>query len=207
MRSLRILAVPERERKAQTLLVVAEAGDAILAPVIGARARLIVGKVAPSVAVLAVVLPYGSPLALAEIGPPQLPQVPDVPALLKARLFHRPGAIYDWLTGHRLPLRGTADYLARQLSKINCGSSGVGQAWAKAARSDIFNSSTEVVCPGDKMRAKIVSDMVSRRKAFSIIGLSVAFGFLGDHEPPTGRHDRRQTGAQVTLRSLKQAPT
>src|SRR6202046_4150026 len=57
-----ILAVPEGERKAQTLLVVAEAGDAVLAPVIGARARLIVGKVAPSVAILAVVLPYGSPL-------------------------------------------------------------------------------------------------------------------------------------------------
>ena len=69
-----ILAVPEREGKAQTLLVVAEAGDAVLAPVIGARARLIVGKVAPGVAVLAVVLPDGSPLALAEIGPPQLPR-------------------------------------------------------------------------------------------------------------------------------------
>ena len=115
-----ILAVPQRKGKTQTLLVVAEAGDAILAPVIGARARLIVGKVAPSVAVLAVVLPYGSPLALAKVGPPQLPQVPGVPALLKARLFRRPGAIHDWRLGHRLPLRGTADYLARQLSTMKC---------------------------------------------------------------------------------------
>ena len=96
-----ILPIPQSKGKAQTLLFVAEAGDAILAPVIGARARLIVGKVAPSVAVLAVVLPYGSPLALAEIGPPQLPQGPGLPALLKARLFRRPGAIDDWRLRHR----------------------------------------------------------------------------------------------------------
>ena len=103
MRSLRIGSLPFQSAsgKAQTLLVVADAGDAILAPVIGARARLIVGKVVPSVAVLAVVLPYGSPLALAEIGPPQLPRSPGLPALLKARLFRRPGAIDDWRLGHR----------------------------------------------------------------------------------------------------------
>jgi hypothetical protein len=95
-----ILAVPQSKGKAQTLLVVAEASDAILAPVIGARARLIVGKVAPSVAVLAVVLPDGSPLALAEIGPPQLPGGSGVPALLEAQLFRRPSVIDDWRLGH-----------------------------------------------------------------------------------------------------------
>ena len=90
-----ILAVPQSKGKAQTLLFVAEAGDAVLAPVIGARARLIVGKVAPGVAVLAVVLPDRSPLALAEVRPPQLPWGPDVPALLKARLFRCSGVIHD----------------------------------------------------------------------------------------------------------------
>ena len=96
-----ILAIPKSKGKAQPLLIIAEAGDAILAPMIGARARLIVGKVAPGVAVLAVVLPDGSPLALAEVRPPQLPRDPGVPALLEARLFHRGGAFDDWLLGHR----------------------------------------------------------------------------------------------------------
>ena len=43
------------------------------------------------------------------------------------------------------------------------------------------------------MSAKIVSDMVSRRKMLSIIGVSVAFGFLRHHERRTGRHERRHT--------------
>ena len=47
--------------------------------------------------------------------------------------------------------------------------------------------------PGDVMSAKIVSDMVSRRRVLSIIGLSVAFGFLRHHERRTGRHERRHT--------------
>ncbi len=51
---------------------------------------------------LAVVLPDGSPLALAEIGPPQLPGGCGVPARLKSRLFHRPAAIDGWRLGHRL---------------------------------------------------------------------------------------------------------
>ena len=38
----RVLAVPEREREAEPLLVVGDAGEAVLAPAIGARARLVV---------------------------------------------------------------------------------------------------------------------------------------------------------------------
>ncbi len=71
---------------------------------IGARARLIVGKIGPGVAILAVVFPDGSPLAFAEIGAPQLPRRPGVPALLKARPFCRPAAIDGWRLGHRLLL-------------------------------------------------------------------------------------------------------
>ena len=107
-----ILAIPQSEGKAQALLVIAEAGDAVLAPVIGARARLIVGKVAPSVAILAVILPDGSPLALAEIWSPHLPGGRGVPALLKARIFRRPGAIDDWRLGHRLLLPSRAHAIA-----------------------------------------------------------------------------------------------
>ena len=38
----RIVAVPQRERKTELLRVVGNAGQSVLAPVIGARARLIV---------------------------------------------------------------------------------------------------------------------------------------------------------------------
>ena len=69
----RVLAVPEREREAEPLLVVGDAGQAVLAPVIGARARLVVAEVIPGVAVFAVVLAHGAPLPLAEVGPPFLP--------------------------------------------------------------------------------------------------------------------------------------
>ena len=46
----RVAPVPQRERQAQPLLVVADPGDAVLAPPVGARARLIVGEVRPGVA-------------------------------------------------------------------------------------------------------------------------------------------------------------
>src|SRR5215471_11367184 len=70
----RVLAVPQRQRKTQPLVIVADAGDAILAPMIGARAGLIVAKIVPGVPVLAVVFANGAPLALAEIGPPLPPR-------------------------------------------------------------------------------------------------------------------------------------
>ncbi len=61
----RIGAVPQGERQTHQLFRVAEAGDAILAPPIGAAARMIVRKVLPGVAAGAVVLAHGAPLALA----------------------------------------------------------------------------------------------------------------------------------------------
>jgi len=50
-------------------VVVAETGEAVLAPVVGARTRLIVREVIPRIAVAAVVLADRAPLALAEIRP------------------------------------------------------------------------------------------------------------------------------------------
>ena len=69
----RVLAVPEGQREAEPLLVVGDAGQAVLAPAIGARAGLVVGEVVPGVAALAVVLAHGAPLAFAEVGPPLFP--------------------------------------------------------------------------------------------------------------------------------------
>ncbi len=70
----RVSAVPQRERKAQDAMIIGNAGQTVLAPAIGARARLVVGEIIPGVAILAVVLTYRSPLALAQVGAPLFPR-------------------------------------------------------------------------------------------------------------------------------------
>ena len=69
----RVLAVPQRQAQAQPLFDVAEPGQAILTPPVGARPRLIVRQVVPRLAVRAVVLPDRAPLALADVRPPPVP--------------------------------------------------------------------------------------------------------------------------------------
>ena len=104
----RVLAVPQRQGKAQTLPVVAQPGDAVLAPVIGARPCLIVGEVVPGVAVRAVVLADRAPLALAEIGAPLLPGDSAVPRGFKARLLRRRGLRGRIAVSHGRSLTGCA---------------------------------------------------------------------------------------------------
>ncbi len=72
----RIAAVPQRQREAQTLLLVADAAHAILIPAVGAGARLVMVEVLPGVAVRAVVLAHRAPGALRQIRPPQAPVFP-----------------------------------------------------------------------------------------------------------------------------------
>src|SRR4029450_12157909 len=69
----RVVRVPQRESEAQALLVIREAGDAILTPSIRTTARVIVREVFPGIAVRAVVLTDRAPLALGEIRAPFLP--------------------------------------------------------------------------------------------------------------------------------------
>ena len=58
-----------RQGEAEPLLVVGDAGQAVLAPAVGARAGLIVGEVVPGVSVPTVILPHRAPLPLAQVGP------------------------------------------------------------------------------------------------------------------------------------------
>ncbi|MNK95740.1 hypothetical protein D3C87_1159890 [compost metagenome] len=69
----RIAPVPQRQRKAQQLVVIADATQAVLAPAVSARPRLIMGEVIPGVAVVAVVFPDRPPLPLAQVRPPFFP--------------------------------------------------------------------------------------------------------------------------------------
>src|SRR5689334_18112231 len=68
-----VALVPKREGKAELHFVVAESSDALLAPSVGARARLVVGQVVPCFPLEAHVLSDGSPLSFAEVGTPLLP--------------------------------------------------------------------------------------------------------------------------------------
>src|SRR4029077_7868365 len=70
-----IRAVPQCERQAHQLFGIGYARDSILAPSIGAAARMVVRKVFPGGAVGAVVLAHGAPLPFAQIRTPVLPAV------------------------------------------------------------------------------------------------------------------------------------
>ena len=70
----RVAAVPEREREAQQLLLVADATEAVLAPAVRARTRVVVREGGPRVAVGAVVLAHGAPGPFAHVRPPAPPR-------------------------------------------------------------------------------------------------------------------------------------
>ena len=93
----RIPLVPESHREAQSLFVVRDAGQTVLAPPVGSRTRLVVGEVVPGIPVGAVVLAYGSPLPLAQIRPPFFPRDALLASLVEAFLFRD---IDDWCIRH-----------------------------------------------------------------------------------------------------------
>src|SRR5438477_3969987 len=69
----RIAAVPHGEREADHLVTVADSRDAVFAPSIGARTRLLVRKRFPRGPARAVIFTDRSPLTFRKIGPPALP--------------------------------------------------------------------------------------------------------------------------------------
>src|SRR5690606_27551121 len=69
----RIPLVPQRQAQAPALCLVAETGQAVLAPAISAAARLFMGDVGPGVAIGAVVFAHGAPLAFAQVRAPLTP--------------------------------------------------------------------------------------------------------------------------------------
>ena len=82
-----ITAVPQGQGQAQALLVVADAGQAILAPAVGPAAGMVMGKEIPGGAAGAVVLAYGAPLALAEVRAPLAPRLPAEAVFLQPLLL------------------------------------------------------------------------------------------------------------------------
>src|SRR5271165_1503379 len=68
-------------------MIVAQSGEAVLAPVIGARTRLVMAEIVPRVAVLAIVLADCAPLAFAEVWPPLSPWNVPLARLVEAQRF------------------------------------------------------------------------------------------------------------------------
>src|SRR5262249_42075920 len=66
-------AGPQGGGEAETLSVVGDAGEAVLTPAVGSRARLVVREIRPRVAGGAVVLAHGPPLPLAQVRTPLPP--------------------------------------------------------------------------------------------------------------------------------------
>src|SRR5262249_7623048 len=69
----RVLAIPQGQGEAESLLVIGNTSQAVLAPAIGAGPRLVVAEVIPGIAAFAVVFADGPPLPLAEVRSPLLP--------------------------------------------------------------------------------------------------------------------------------------
>ena len=80
----RIVPIPQCDREADLLVTVRDARDPVFIPAVGFGAGVIVRDVFPGSAVLAVILAYGSPRALAEIGPPALPMGLAVPGFFES---------------------------------------------------------------------------------------------------------------------------
>src|SRR5579863_1030802 len=68
-------------------MLVAKAADTILAPAIGAAARVIVREIRPGIAIGAVILAHCPPLAIADIGTPAPPRRAEPGFLQPAAFF------------------------------------------------------------------------------------------------------------------------
>ena len=84
--------VPEGQGETDALMAVADAGEAVLIPAIGAGARVIVGKIFPGGAVAAIVFADSAPGAFAEERPPAAPVCVALAGLLHASMFFGDGA-------------------------------------------------------------------------------------------------------------------
>jgi len=88
--------VPEGDGETEALLVVGEAGEAVLPPSIGAKAGVVVREAAPGVVRRTVVFAHRAPLAVGQIRPPAPPR--DAARLVQPRLL-RIGPVQVFLPG------------------------------------------------------------------------------------------------------------
>src|SRR5262245_6731181 len=83
----RIATVPQRQGEAEPQAVIGNAGDAVLAPPVRARPRLIVRTVIPGIAGPAAILADRAPLPLAEVRSPFAPCYSALSDLCETNVF------------------------------------------------------------------------------------------------------------------------
>src|SRR5215470_5696612 len=103
-----VAPVPQRQPEAHALLDVAEPGQAVLAPPVGTGTCVVMRQVAPGLAVRAVVLADRAPLALAHVGPPQVPVAGLAQPVLEPP---EPGGPFTFCTHGILPVSGDRSIL------------------------------------------------------------------------------------------------
>jgi hypothetical protein len=85
-----VASIPKGESKTQALRSIAKAGKAVLAPPIGARARVFMREVLPGLAIGAVVFTHRTPRAFADVWPDCFPITRRIQRrIFKPRVFSR----------------------------------------------------------------------------------------------------------------------
>src|SRR5215472_9946464 len=83
----RVVTVPQRQREAQQLTIIRNAGEPVLTPAVRTILRRIMGEVVPGIAVGAVIFAHGAPLTLTQVRPPLLPSGSSFAVVLEPSLF------------------------------------------------------------------------------------------------------------------------
>src|SRR4249920_1611928 len=71
----RVPAIPHGHAKAQQLLVIADTGNTIFTPAVGAGTRMVMSEIVPCIAILTVIFTDRAPLTFTEVRPPLFPVV------------------------------------------------------------------------------------------------------------------------------------
>src|SRR5262245_26173481 len=87
--------VPQRQREAQPLVIVRDAGQPVLSPAIRAEARVLVWEEVPGRPMRAIVLAHRAPLPLGQVWAPPFPVRGPLPVLFEPLLLARePAALH-----------------------------------------------------------------------------------------------------------------
>src|SRR3954447_5667588 len=98
----RIDAVPQSQRKAKIMMDVGKSRHPVFVPSVRPGSRMIMRKEVPGVAVIAVVLAYGAPGPLREVGTPLVPGIGLEQIVLRAsRALSEPGMLGSGVWGWR----------------------------------------------------------------------------------------------------------
>src|SRR5262245_42443604 len=117
-----VLAIPERECETEPLAVVGNAGQSVFAPVVGARPRLVMAEVVPSIAIFAVILTHGPPLAFAQVWSPFFPWSVGVGRVVETLLFAVHDVLWLVLMGWlKVALEATRGARPRRRTPLNQG--------------------------------------------------------------------------------------